>query len=299
MKSIKNCSIHTKPSSEGFGHFRKMRSYLFIFMSLMGTAARVLAQDNYEIQVYASETVAKDATMVELHSNFNFGGARKLEEGVLPTYHVLHETIEITHGFTHWFETGIYLFNAIGAENQTSYVGSHIRPRARIPEEWRWPVGLSLSAEIGYQKPEYSTDDWTLEIRPIIDKYFGKLYLSLNPVIERSLHGPGEHAGYTFSPDARVSYKCSKIAAWGVEYYGALGPVNAFVPYAQQQHQLFVAVDLEWSEDWEFNAGYGVGLNAATTDALLKVIVGYRFHKSAKKGGSSILKAAGKRIHFY
>jgi len=31
-------------------------------------------------------------------------------------------------------------------------------------------VGLSLSTEIGYQQRSFSTDTWTVEIRPILDK---------------------------------------------------------------------------------------------------------------------------------
>jgi len=78
---------------------------------LLGSAA--LAQDNYEIQVYASETVPPKTTMVELHSNFIFQGSKNIEEGVLPTEHELHETIEITQGFTPWFETGFYIFTTV------------------------------------------------------------------------------------------------------------------------------------------------------------------------------------------
>jgi len=50
--------------------------------------------------------------MVELHSNFTFEGAKTSQDGMFPTNHQLHETIEITHGFTDWFETGFYIFTA-------------------------------------------------------------------------------------------------------------------------------------------------------------------------------------------
>ena len=69
-----------------------------VFALLVCTTAA--AQDNYEIQVYPSETVAPKTTMVELHSNFLFQGSKTTEDGVLPTEHALHETIEITQGFT-------------------------------------------------------------------------------------------------------------------------------------------------------------------------------------------------------
>ena len=64
------------------------------------------AQDNYEIQVYGAETVAAGRTMVELHSNYTIDGERQTINGVFPSYHAFHETLEITHGITPWFETG-------------------------------------------------------------------------------------------------------------------------------------------------------------------------------------------------
>ena len=57
------------------------------------------AQDNYEIQVYGVDTVDRGHTMVELHSNFTFEGSKTSQDGMRPTNHQWHETIEITHGF--------------------------------------------------------------------------------------------------------------------------------------------------------------------------------------------------------
>lgn len=260
--------------------------YFFLFLAMGLCGRELMAQENYEIQVYGSQTMPMGYTMLELHSNFTFDGQKKVIDGVLPTHHVAHETIEITHGFTPWFETGFYFFNAIGDANRTNYVGSHIRPRVMVPDSWHWPVGLSLSAEIGYQKPEYSADDWTLEIRPIIDKYRGKFYVALNPVFEKSLHGLNQKSGFEFAPNAKVSYQALKEAALGFEYYGAVGDISTFDPYLykMQQHQLFLAVDLELSADWEFNAGYGVGFTESSDNAIFKVILGYRLHRhNAKK----------------
>src|ERR1700682_453961 len=74
------------------------------------TARLAGAQDNYEIQVYSYDTVQPGHTMVELHNNFTVQGSKTTEDGVRPTNHQWHETIEITHGFTQWFEVGFYLF---------------------------------------------------------------------------------------------------------------------------------------------------------------------------------------------
>src|ERR1700730_9044369 len=104
----------------------------------------LLAQDNYEIQVYGSETMKPGNTMVESHTNFTVQGSKTIIDGILPTNHAWHETIEITHGWNDWFETGFYFFTAAQTSYGWEYVGSHFRPRARLPEEWKWPLGVRL-----------------------------------------------------------------------------------------------------------------------------------------------------------
>lgn len=236
------------------------------------------AQDNYEIQVYGYDQVEPHHTMVELHSNFTIQGSKTFQDGLFPTNHQLHETIEITHGFNAWFETGFYIFTSVQNGRGWDWVGDHIRPRVHIPKEWKWPVGLSLSNEIGYQRRQFSTDTWTWEIRPIIDKQTGPWYFSLNPVFDRSLHGESVHQGFTFSPDFKLSYDFTKKIAGGFEYYGALGPATDFLPTGQQQHQLFPAIDLNLSPNWEVNFGLGVGMTHSTDHLIAKMILGYRFN---------------------
>ena len=166
------------------------------FLILINTA---FAQDNYEIQVYGSETVEKGKTMLEINSNYTLDGNKETGKVLLPTNHIIHETIEATHGFTPWFEIGFYLFNAIGNSNRTSYLGLHIRPRVSAPIAWHLPVGLTFSAEFGFQKKEYSANTSTLELRPIIDKKWKVFYIALNPVFGKSFKGFDESRGFIFS----------------------------------------------------------------------------------------------------
>src|SRR6266581_2819113 len=171
-----------------------------------GWSRTVQAQGNFEIQVYGSETVDPGKTMIELHSNTAIKGTTQKEDGVFPTQHAAHETIEITHGFTPWFETGFYIFTSIQPDAGWKWVGDHIRPRIRVPESWQVPIGLSLSLEVGYQQRAFSTDTWTLELRPILDKQWGPFYASLNPVFDRNLKREGTPRGFAFSPNAKLSY---------------------------------------------------------------------------------------------
>jgi len=246
---------------------------LLLFMLPVSTAR---AQGNYEVQVYRSELVPPTRTMMELHSNFTFQGSKTVEDGVRPDNHALHETIEITQGFTSWFETGFYVFMSYRAGEGHQWVGDHIRPRVRIPEKWHWPVNVSLSTEIGYQRRSYSPDTWTWEIRPIIDKQLSRWYLGVNPTVDRSFHGLSVSKGVTFSPNAKVSYGVTRKVSAGFEYYGTLGSITGFDPLHDQQQALMPALDLNLGPNWEFNFATGIGLTGGTDHLLAKMILGRR-----------------------
>jgi hypothetical protein len=246
-----------------------------LFLLLLQTSLR--AQGNYEVQVYGAEMVPPGRTMVELHSNFTFEGSKVPVDGVRPDEHALHETIEITQGITSWFETGFYIFMSYRGSEGYQWVGDHIRPRVRVPEEWHWPVNVSLSTEIGYQRRSYSTDTWTLEIRPIVDKQLGRWYLAFNPALERSWHGFEVHKGVTFAPAVKVSYDVTKKVSMGVEYYGATGSITGFDPVRDQQQAIMPAIDLNLGPNWEFNFATGIGVTAGTDHLLVKMILGRRF----------------------
>jgi hypothetical protein len=235
-------------------------------------------QDNYEIQVYAYDTVEPGHTMVELHSNFTIDGSKSVQNGLLPTNHAEHETIEITHGFTDWFETGFYIFTSERSGQGVQWVGDHIRPRVRIPKKWHWPVGLSLSNELGYQRRKFATDTWTWEMRPIIDQQIGRWYWSFNPTFDKSFHGESVHQGFVFSPNLKFSYDFTKKISGGFEYYGSVGPATDFSPINQQQHQIFPTIDLNLSPNWEVNFGLGFGVTRSTDHLIAKMILGYRFN---------------------
>jgi hypothetical protein len=236
------------------------------------------AQNNYEIQVYGYQLVDPGNTMVELHSNFTIDGSKTRIDGVYPTNHAEHETLEITHGFTDYFECGFYVFTSITQGQGWQWVGDHIRPRFAVPERWHWPVGVSISQELGYVRPGYSADTWTWEIRPIVDQKLGRWYWSINPALDRSFHGPGTRDGLVFSPNFKFSYDFTPKIAGGLEYYGSTGPIRGFVPISEQQHQIFPAIDLNVAPQWEINFGLGVGLTGATDHLIAKMILGYRFN---------------------
>jgi len=255
---------------------RKLLVFIFLLSSQI-----IFSQDNYEIQVYGAETQPKRSTIFELHSNYTFSGEKNVVDGVRPSHHALHETVEITQGITDNFEIGFYLFTNYTSPYGYQFVGTHIRPRIAAPEKWKLPVGLSLSAEIGYQRAEYSPDTWSLEIRPIIDKDWGKFYISFNPTLGVSLKGVNQNTAPSFEPNVKTSYAFFKNASLGIEYYGSMGPINGFDKLAQQNHAIFIVYDLLNNKDWELNMGPGFGLTDATDKFVFKILAGRKivWHK--------------------
>jgi len=256
------------------------RSSRLALLTLFATgllAPLARSQDNYEIQVYGADTVPPRTTMVEIHSNFTVDGSKTVQDGMLPTNHAEHETLELTQGITDWSEVGFYVFTSIQPGIGWQWVGDHIRPRVRAPESWHWPVGVSLSLEFGYQRPAYSPDTWTLEIRPIVDKKIDRWYFAFNPALERSLHGPSVNQGVTFSPAAKFSYDFTKKIAGGLEYYASYGSLAGFDSLRNQQQQIFPTIDVDFGPQWEFNFGVGIGATSSTDHLIVKCIVGRRF----------------------
>jgi Putative MetA-pathway of phenol degradation len=272
-----DCLASSAPCIIGSSKNMKLARLRFLALLLFSALPIARAQDNYEIQVYGADTVPPASTMVELHSNFTAEGSKTVQDGMLPTNHAEHETVEITQGINSWFETGFYIFTSIQPDIGWQWVGDHIRPRFRIPESWHWPVGVSLSNEIGYQRAAFSPDTWTWEIRPIVDKKIGGWYLSFNPTLDRSFHGPSVNQGVVFSPNAKFSYDFTRKIAGGLEYYGSLGPITGFDPLREQQQQIVPSIDLDLGPKWEFNFGVGVGVTGATDHLIIKCILGRRF----------------------
>jgi hypothetical protein len=252
-----------------------------VTLALLGTGfaaplTTATAQENYEIQVYGSPLTPIGHTMFELHSNYTLDGQRTTFDGTVPTQHALHETLEITRGLNSWSELGFYLFSSANPGQGYEFVGTHIRPRVTAPESWHWPVGVSISQEFGWARTKYSADDWTYELRPIVDKEMGRFYVSVNPVLGKSLRGPASAQPFELTPQALAGVDVSPKVNLALEYYGALGTTKRLESFGAQGQQLFYALNYDFGPDWEFNIAYGTGLTAATDKSMVKMIVGRR-----------------------
>ena len=239
---------------------------LLIGMLIVNVA---FAQDANEIQVYGSATTPKYTTILELHTNYTFTGPKSNQD-----YHPLLQTLEVTTGVSKNFEFGFYIFT-YNNNGKIQYTGSNIRPRIKVPTEWGLPIGLSLSSEIGVSiNPATDAKDWGAEIRPIMDKTIGLNYFSFNPNVGVSF----TNHEYLFEPNFKYAYAATPKASIGFEYYGNTGKI--FNPYKlpNQEHQLYLAIDLFLHPLYEFNLGLGKGLTDGSNGTTIKCYVGRRIN---------------------
>ncbi|MCX6211571.1 MAG: hypothetical protein NT104_03295 [Bacteroidetes bacterium] len=242
---------------------------LFLVFSFSLISQNILAQDAGEIQVYGSATTPKYTTIIELHSNYTFKGPKSNEK-----YHPLLETIEITSGLSKDFELGFYIFT-YNNNGKLQYTGSHIRPRVKAPDSWNWPLGVSLSTEIGFDKDPFTNEkDWGAEIRPIFDKTIGDHYWSFNPSLGVSF----TNNEVLFEPNLKYAYASSKKASIGFEYFGNTGKLLSPYKLPNQEHQLYAVVDLYLHPLYEFNFGIGKGLTESANGLNVKCFVGRRIN---------------------
>ena len=252
-----------------------MRKLYLLHILLLITVLSYSQGDN-EIQVYASPTIQHKWTIFELHTNYTFKGSEYLINQKDAKW--FNTTLEITHGFGKNFEIGFYTFAGVDPRRGYAYLGNQIRPRVTVPQEWKWPIGASLSAEFGFFRPTDTADFfWQGEIRPIIDKTAGNWYFSFNPNIDFVVSG--DDKGIGFSPQFKTVYTIKQKVGLGVEYYGSLGEFKDFLPGNMQEHLLGPILDLYIHPMWEVQTGFLFGLTENSNQQIFKLLLGRRIGK--------------------
>ncbi len=217
------------------------------------------------MQVYESEIVPANQYELDLHNIFVQNGSRGWEGTVAPSNQQAHLALEFTRGMNDWFEMGSYLLFAHRPGGANDFAGFRLRPRVKAPDAWSLPVGLSLSAEIGFPQLQYEPNHVTLEIRPIIDKTVGRWKFDINPIVTFAFNGPEAGEGMGLEPEGMIAYEIAPDQLrLMVEYYTALGPARHVLPARQEVHMLYPKIEYAFSPLVTVNAGVGKGLTDAS-----------------------------------
>jgi len=169
---------------------RQWRERLRLALLTLLAAARALAFDAYEIQVYDGRADEEGQAGLEVHLNRARGG----------TFNV---TFEPSYGVLPFWELGGYLQTSDGR-----YEGAKLRTKFVIPEGWHPHLRLGLNAELA----RIPNEGWGGEIRPIVAWDDERFLFAANPNVGFPL---------SFDPAAMAKLKLGPIAL-GVEYYASL-----------------------------------------------------------------------------
>jgi len=229
------------------------------------------AQAADEIQVYNAEIAKVGQWTFQLHSNYAFIGRKEPDfpGGLIPN-HALQGTGEWAYGITDWWEMGFYTPYAVD-QNLAPYSNAvKIRQLFVTPNAADRSFFYGANFEFSYAMPQFSETRWNLEIRPIVGWRKGDYEFILNPIVDV---GFGQAGGADFFTAARFARNLGENLAVGLEYYTELGPLQNWLPFNEQQHNIYAVVDFKIGR-FEVNTGVGYGLTPGSDRLMWKMIIG-------------------------
>jgi hypothetical protein len=236
-------------------------------------AARAALPD--EIQVYVDDLNEPGAFSLQEHVNTTpVGSEEEPRPGETVAAHGLRLTSEFAYGLTPSLEAGLYLPVVLDSAEQASLAGLKLRlkwvPLKPAEGAAGWFAGVN--GELSQVAPRYEASRRGFELRPILGWHDEDWLWAVNPVLDFGLSRPDRSQPPEFQPSIKVARTVARGLQAGVEYYTDLGPWGHLDSWSEQQHQLFLALDLD-RKPWNLNFGVGYGLTATSDRWTVKMII--------------------------
>jgi hypothetical protein len=239
-------------------------------------AGTALAASNDEIEVYDDAINRPGETGLDVHTNYVVSGVRTPAwQGDDPANHSFRVTPEFSRGLPGNFEAGAYLPLFLRDGNGTGYIeGAKARLKylsAPADSAFFW----GINGEIGRVSLRSAEQNWNLEVRPILGYRFGKIKVSVNPILDWGISGNGNNVP-VFAPAARAVYALGQDLSVGLEHYAVLGKTNAILPQEQQSQVTYAVLDTEVAKH-SVEFGIGKGWTGNSDPWTIKTIIGSSF----------------------
>ncbi len=213
------------------------------------------------------ELETNNAVVASGHSKGGNGTAA----GTFRSNGLWYNACELTYSLTDRIEAAAYLTLAQPSGHGLWWAGNKIHLRGRLFEQETLPIALGWYTALEWHKtPQFDDADLVLELKPIVEKDFGRMSLIANPVFEKVLVGAGHNQGFAFGYRNGAYYRWMPFLSPGVEFYGGVGLIDDAVPLRQQQHYLFSVVWGELPGELEYNLGPGFGLTRGSDRVIVK-----------------------------
>ena len=249
-----------------------------LLVILLASIASAWAQvDPWEFEVYPYATLSRGTLEVETNNavvaNGHSIGGNGTAKGTYKSQAIWYNAYEFTYGLTDRIEAAAYLNMALLSGHGYWWAGDKFRLRGRLLDEDVLPVNLGWYLELEWHKtPQFDDADLELELKPIIEKDFGRFSLALNPVFEKPLYGRGHDQGFEFGYRNAIYYSWIHYLSPGVEFYGGAGLINDTDPLAEQQHYIVPIIwgEIPYTRGIEYNVGAGFGLTPGSDRVFIK-----------------------------
>ncbi len=269
------------------------RPILFSLFVVITSASKATGQvDPWEFEVYPYATEPRgmveletlNAVVVNGHSQAGNGTAG----GEFRSQGTWYNALELTYGLTDRVEAAAYLNLAQPSGHGTWWAGDKFRLRGRLFDEDSLPINLGWYAELEWHKtPQFDDADLELELRPIVERDFGRLSLVANPVFEKVLAGAGHNQGFEFGYRNGIYWRWSRYLSPGLEFYGGAGLIDDADSVSSQQHYVFPVLWGKLPRGIEYSVGPGIGLTRGSDRVLVKFNVELERFVGALFGASS------------
>ncbi len=251
--------------------------------------------DPWEFEVYPYATIPRGMAEFETDNavvakGHDIGG-EGTAKGDFPSQGLWYNSYEITYGLTDRIEAALYLNLAQPEKHGLRWAGDNLRLRGRLFDQGVLPVDLGWYVELEWHKtPQFDDAACELELRPIIEKDFGRLSIMANPKFEKVLSGVGRNQGFEFGYAASVRYRWRRGLSPGLDFHGGAGLIDHADPIREQQHYIFPVIWGELPHGLEYSFGVGYGLTRGSDHLIVKFnlelerFVGAIFKSSSGKG---------------
>jgi len=255
-------------------------------------AAPAAAQiDPWEFEVYPYKTEPRGMVEIETLNAVVANGHNTPDAGTggeFASQSTWYNAYELTYGLTDRIEAAAYLNLAQPRGAGLWYAGSKYRLRGRLFDEETLPVNLGWYAELEWPKsPQFDEANLELELRPIMEKDFGRFSLVANPVFEKVLSGEGHTQGFEFGYRNGAYFRWLRYISPGIEFYGGCGLIDDTEPLHEQQHYIFPVLWGELPNGIEYNVGPGFGLTPNSDRVIMKFNIEFERYVGALFGPSS------------
>jgi len=235
--------------------------------------------DPWEFEVYPYKTQGRGTIELEMNNavvpNGHSQGGNGTAKGTFRSQGMWYNGNEFTYGLTDRIEAAAYVDFAQPSGHGFWWAGDKLRLRGRLFDEDVLPVNLGWYVELEWHKTlQFDDAALELELKPIIEKDFGRVSLVLNPVFEKPLYGQGHDQGFEFGYRNGAYYRWTRYFSPGVEFYGGVGLIDDSDPLSAQQHYIFPVVWGKLPHGVEYNFGPGFGLTRGSDRVIVKFNLG-------------------------